>query len=74
MHRPLISNQTIEPTQVAGFNQLFDGVEGEAAWRYGVGIDQKLSGTLYAGAELSWRDLDHPSVTLRRGVVVRVPR
>jgi hypothetical protein len=72
LHRSLISNQTIEPTQVAGFNQLFDGVEGEVAWRYGVGVDHKISRTLFAGAEISWRDLKHPSVTTRRGVVVGI--
>jgi tetratricopeptide (TPR) repeat protein len=71
LHRSLISNQTVEPTQVAGFNQLFDGVEGEAAWRYGVGVDEKLSRTLYAGGEVSWRNLVHPNVPSGGGEVVR---
>lgn len=53
LRRSLISNQTIEPTQVAGFNQLFDGLVGEGAWRYGFGLDQKLSSKLYGGAEFS---------------------
>jgi outer membrane receptor protein involved in Fe transport len=67
LHRSLISNQTIEPTQVAGFNQLFDGVEGESAWRYGLGVDQKLPGRLFTGAEVSWRDLKTPTVTVAEG-------
>jgi hypothetical protein len=71
LRRTLISNQTIEPTQIAGFNQLFDGVEGEAAWRYGFGADQKLSRTLYAGGEASWRDLASPSVIVARAEVIR---
>ena len=58
LKRTLISDQTIEPTQVAGFNQFFDDPEGTDAWRYGIAIDQKLSPTLYAGAEFSQRDLE----------------
>jgi outer membrane receptor protein involved in Fe transport len=58
--RTLISNQTIEPTQVAGFNQFFDDVEGTEAWHYGVAVDQKFSRSLFGGAEFSMRDLDVP--------------
>jgi hypothetical protein len=58
LKRQFISNQTIEPTQVAGFNQFFDDTSGTIAWRYGVAIDQKFSKSLYAGAEFSRRDLD----------------
>jgi hypothetical protein len=58
--RRLVFNQTIEPTQVAGFNQFFDDVTGTDAWRYGVGIDQMFSSTLYAGVEFSKRDLEVP--------------
>ena len=54
----------LEPTQVAGFNQLFPGPEAEEAWRYGVGVDQRLSENLYAGAEFSRRDLDTPRIFL----------
>lgn len=60
LKRSLISDQTIEPTQVAGFNQFFDDGEGTNAWRYGVGVDQRFSPTLYAGAEVSKRNLEVP--------------
>jgi tetratricopeptide (TPR) repeat protein len=60
LKRTLVSNQTIEPTQVAGFNQFFDDPEGSSAWRYGVGVDQALSRNLYVGAEVSQRDLRVP--------------
>lgn len=56
--RSLLADQTLEPTQVAGFNQFFEDPEGAEVWRYGIGIDQKLSANLYAGAEYSKRDLD----------------
>ena len=60
LKRTLLSDQTIEPTQVAGFNQFFDDPEGTEAWRYGVAIDQKFSANLYGGAEYSRRDLKVP--------------
>lgn len=58
--RTLLSDQTIEPTQVAGFNQFFDDGELTDAWRYGVGIDQKLTNCLFAGVEFSRRDFVTP--------------
>jgi hypothetical protein len=58
--RTLLTNQTLEPTQVAGFNQFFDDVEGTASWRYGLAVDQKLTGDLYGGVEISRRDLEVP--------------
>ncbi|OGP89260.1 MAG: hypothetical protein A2156_07200 [Deltaproteobacteria bacterium RBG_16_48_10] len=63
--RTLINNQTIEPTQVAGFNQFFDdegrnGVEGVDAWRYGFAIDQKFLKDLFGGAEYSVRYIKVP--------------
>jgi hypothetical protein len=60
LKRLLVSNQTIESTQVAGFNQFFDDVNGTEAWRYGVAADQKFSETVYGGVELSRRDLSVP--------------
>ncbi|WP_347987837.1 FecR domain-containing protein [Methylomonas sp. AM2-LC] len=50
-------NQTIEPTQVAGFNQFFDDAIGTVSWRYGVGIDHKFSNQLASGVEYSQRNL-----------------
>jgi tetratricopeptide (TPR) repeat protein len=71
------SAQTIEPTQVAGFNQFFGATfeqdftsaffPGIDAWRYGVGIDQKFSLSLYAGGEFSKQDLKVPGVIVGPG-------
>jgi tetratricopeptide (TPR) repeat protein len=58
LRRTLLSSQTIEPTQVAGFNQLFDDGDASDAWRYGVAVDQKISTNAYAGGEISKRDID----------------
>ena len=58
--RTLITNQTLEPTQVAGFNQFFDDAEGTESWRYGLAVDQKFTGNIYGGVEISKRDLEVP--------------
>jgi tetratricopeptide (TPR) repeat protein len=58
--RTLVASQTIEPTQVAGFNQFFSDSEGEEAWRYGLAVDRKFDNHLFAGAEYSWRNLTVP--------------
>lgn len=58
--RTLLTSQTLEPTQVAGFNQFYDDVESTDSWHYGAAIDQKFSATLFGGLELSLRDLKVP--------------
>ena len=58
--RTLITDQTLEPTQVAGFNQFFDDAFGTDAWLYGGGIDQKFSQSIYGGAEFTYRDMEVP--------------
>ncbi|MEE9423954.1 MAG: TonB-dependent receptor [Methylococcales bacterium] len=59
--RPIPVDQTIEPTQVSGFNQFFDDVNGTETERYGVGLDTQLTDQLSAGLEYSRRNLDVPS-------------
>jgi hypothetical protein len=58
--RTLVDARTVEPTQVAGFNQFFDEARSTDAWRYGGAIDQKFSASIYGGAEFSKRDLEVP--------------
>ena len=58
--RTLITDQTLEPTQVAGFNQFYDDPNATKAWTYGAGVDQKFSQNLYGGAEYSYRDMKVP--------------
>lgn len=58
--RTLLTNQTLEPTQVAGFNQFYDDLESTEAWRYGVAVDQKFSESIFSGFELSLRNLSVP--------------
>lgn len=60
LKRTLITDQTLEPTQVAGFNQFFDEANATDSWRYGGAIDQKFSKNIYGGAEYTYRDLKVP--------------
>ncbi len=62
--RSLVNSQTIEPTNVAGFNQFFDDVTASLIWNYGIGIDQKFTNKLYGGAQFLQRDLDVPFIQL----------
>ena len=62
LKKPLAAKQTIEPTQVAGFNQFFDGNNGTTAWNYGFGLDLQLSKKLFIGGELLWRDTTQPVI------------
>jgi tetratricopeptide (TPR) repeat protein len=52
--------QTLEPTQVAGFNQFFDDPGGTWSNNYGIGLDQEFTKSFYAGFSVLRRDLEIP--------------
>lgn len=52
--------QTLEPTQVAGFNQFYEDAGGTRSWNYGAGIDQAIGRRAFVGASWLRRDLDVP--------------
>lgn len=58
LKRSLIGNQTLEPTQIAGFNQFYDDYEGTDSARIGIGLDHKVYDNLLIGLEISHRTLD----------------
>ena len=60
LKRTLITDQTLETTQVAGFNQFYDDADLTDAWRYGGAIDQKFGKNVLGGFEYSGRDLTVP--------------
>jgi len=62
LKRPLLTDQTIEPTQVAGFNQLFDDFSATDSWRRGIALDHRFSSDFYAGLEVSKRKISVPIV------------
>jgi tetratricopeptide (TPR) repeat protein len=54
----------LEPTQVAGFNQLYAGTQGEVEWRYGIALDGDPAPGLSLGAEVTRRELEIPFLEL----------
>jgi len=72
--RTLITNQTLEPTQVAGFNQFFDDPNGTDSWVYGLGVDQKIGSDVYAGVEFYRRDLNVPYLSFAPPPAPPVPQ
>jgi tetratricopeptide (TPR) repeat protein len=57
---PLATYQTIEPIQVAGFNQLFDDLDGTKSRRMGIGLDAHYDSKVFSGFEISARNLSFP--------------
>jgi tetratricopeptide (TPR) repeat protein len=75
LHRALVSSQTLEPTHVAGFSQLFADTEGTETRRYGLAIDQEFPRSVFAGVEYAARDLRVPVENLASpGGVITVNR
>jgi hypothetical protein len=60
LKRTLVTDQTLEPTQVAGFNQFYDDLNATKAWVYGAALDQKFSQKIYGGLEGTYRDMKVP--------------
>jgi len=54
--------QTLEPTQVSGFNQFHEDVGGTHSWNYGLGVDQQFS-IVFFGASWLRRDRTIPEAT-----------
>jgi tetratricopeptide (TPR) repeat protein len=61
LKRQSLNEQTIEPTQVAGFNQFYDDISITDGWRYGAAVNQKFSKTFFGGVEGSYRKVDIPA-------------
>jgi hypothetical protein len=74
VERTLISGQTVEPTQVAGFNQFFYDAGGTESRRYGVALDRRLAGSIAAGGELSLRKLRLPGFDAETGQLIDLDR
>ncbi len=58
--RLLIVKQSIEPVQVAGFNQFYDEANGSITKRSAIGIDHKFNKKIDIGFEASYRDIEIP--------------
>ena len=66
LKRTLITDQTLEPTQVAGFNQSLTTTM-ERAGATGAAVDQKLLKMLFGGVEDSVQGYEAAGQTLQPG-------
>ena len=56
----LMGQQSLEPTQIAGFNQFYDDPNGTRSRRMGLGLDVKIHEKLLGGFEISSRHIKIP--------------
>uniref|UniRef100_UPI00211B1D5C tetratricopeptide repeat protein n=1 Tax=Crenothrix polyspora TaxID=360316 RepID=UPI00211B1D5C len=54
----LFSDQTIEPTQIAGFNQLYDDFDGQISSLIGAAIDFNGSKNILSGFQFNQRNIE----------------
>ena len=57
--RNFVSDQTLEPTTVAGFAQFFDDFDRTDAWTVATGADVRVTDNVWLGAEYLHRSLDN---------------
>jgi hypothetical protein len=62
VRHPFVANQSVEPTQVAGFRQVSDDPTATRSRLVGLGLDQRLAKDAYAGMEVSRRRLSIPGI------------
>ena len=62
--RDFVSDQTLEPTTIAGFAQFFDDFDWTDSWTAAAGADFRVTSHLWFGVEYIHRSLEIPS---RRG-------
>ncbi|MCB1777044.1 MAG: TonB-dependent receptor [Candidatus Competibacteraceae bacterium] len=58
--RSFAARQTLEPTQVAGFNQMMDLADLTVSKHYGVGLDVRFTEQLFGGLEAVRRENETP--------------
>lgn len=60
LKRPITADQSIEPTQISGFNQFYDDPTAADAKNYGFALEHRTNNKLFTGIELTKRDLEVP--------------
>ena len=66
--KPIVSAQTLEPTEIGGFNQFFDDKVASETERYGARIDFDKVAGLNTGIEASTRFSKTPFLTVGLGI------
>lgn len=65
-----VLEQTIEPTQVTGFNQQFPDGNAVQSTLYGAAIDKIFSNFLYGGIEITHREFTNSATSASTGALV----
>jgi len=60
LKRNITANQTVEPTQVSGFNQFFDDFNGSKIHNYSFSFKYQSSQNLYTGLSFTTREISFP--------------
>ncbi|MBT3030922.1 MAG: FecR domain-containing protein [Candidatus Thiodiazotropha sp. (ex Codakia orbicularis)] len=50
--------ETLEPTQILGFNQFYDGLDQTDSWNYAAAYNHRFSNNLHMGVSTLYRDLE----------------
>jgi ferric-dicitrate binding protein FerR (iron transport regulator) len=73
VRRPFIGSKTLEPTQVAGFNQFFSGLKeffgdqnGTIARATSIAFDGRFESRTFVGGSVTRRDLSVPTILLQK--------
>jgi tetratricopeptide (TPR) repeat protein len=65
----MASKRTLEPTEVAGFNQFYDDPSTTKSKRYGVALDWQPVSSLTFGTELTRRMVESPVLDVSSGTI-----
>jgi tetratricopeptide (TPR) repeat protein len=53
--RPFVAEQTLHPTQLAGFNQQYDDLDGTRAEQLNLSLMREITGDITVGSRAMWR-------------------
>ena len=62
MKPALAANQTLEPTQIAGFNQFYDDTNATKSKSYGAALDWRVTRSVFIGVESTHRAIENPVI------------
>ncbi len=60
--RPLFTSQTLEPTQISGFNQFYDDIDATEITINGAALEHTFTDKIHAGITASSRSLSVPTI------------
>ncbi len=63
LNKPIPGLQTLEPTQVSGFNQFYDDRNGTKIIQHGIGFEHNQDNKVIVGLESIYRDLESPLIS-----------